>query len=104
MGKPWVCLWERLIKETSDFVLVHDGQKNPGQFKFPAAEVRFYTRTYHMVLEGKPVRTWVKFKYDLREGEVSVDVTWHDPAERKVQESMAMAVPKEVMDGGKQTT
>lgn len=100
MSKPWVCLWERLIKESPEFVLIKDGQQNPGQFKFPPEEVRFYTRIYQMVLERGPVRTWVKFVYDLREGEVSVDLTWHDPRRRKkVEESMTMAVPKEVMNG-----
>jgi len=59
--------------------LVHDGQKNPGQFQFPPEEVRFYTRTYRWLIDGKPVNTWVKFIYDLREGEATVEATFHEP-------------------------
>lgn len=88
----WMCDWEKLLKRTGLFVLVHDGQNNPGQFKLPPEEVRFYTRTYRMVLVGGPVNTWVKFKYDLREDEVNIDVTYHEP-NLHINETMVLNTP-----------
>ena len=80
MTKPWMCFWERkLFHKSREWELVHDGQQNPGQFQFPPEEVRFYTRTYRWILDGTPVNTWVKFIYDLREGEATVEATFHEP-------------------------
>ena len=100
MKDSWMCLWERLIKDAGAFVLVHDGQRNPGQFEFPPEEIRFYTRTYRLLIDGEPVNTWVKFKYDLREGEVSVDLTWREP-DKNSKETMALSIPvvTEAIDG-----
>ena len=98
--KSWICCWEKLVKKwgLGEFRLVHDGQRNPGQFEFPPEEVRFYTKVYRWFVDGQPVDTWVKFKYDLREGEVGVDVTFHDPTKpqkKAEKESMVLSNPKE---------
>lgn len=95
----WVCLWERFVQQLG-LVLVHDGQRNPGQFEFPPEEVRFYTKTYQVHLDGQPVKTWVKFRYDLREGEVGVDLTWREP-DKNQKETMEMSIPEiqEVVNG-----
>lgn len=98
-GPGWVCLWERLIRKMGDFVLVHDGTRNPGQFEFPPDEVRFYTRVYQWVIDGEPVNTFVKFKYDLREGEVDVDLTWREPKKKVQREGMVLTNAKEKMNG-----
>ena len=98
MDRIWMCDWEKLMIKTGLFKLVHDGQHNPGQFELPPEEVRFYTKTYQMILSEGPVHTWVKFKYDLREGEVSVDLTWHEPKEKTRHEEMAMTNVKEVVN------
>ncbi len=64
-GNKRMCLLEKFFK-SNGFVLVHDGQNNPGQFKLPPEEVKCYTRKYRLVLDGKPVNTWVVFRYDER--------------------------------------
>ena len=60
-----VCLLEKTLKRLG-FVLTHDGQRNPGQFKLPPEEVRCFTRKYRLKLDGEFVNTWAVFKYDER--------------------------------------
>ena len=99
INKLWMCDWEKLLKQTGVFVLVHDGQNNPGQFVLPPEEVRFYTRTYRMILGGQPVNTWVKFRYDLREEEVALDVTYREPKVHKSETMILKPSPKGVNSG-----
>ena len=94
-GPSWVCCWEKLCI-TLGFRLLHDGQNNPGQFVLPPEEVRFYTRFYQGMMDGKPISTFVKFIYDEREGEVSADISMRDPQRNdgsKRREKMTMLVP-----------
>ena len=94
-GPSWVCCWEELCI-TLGFRLVHDGQRNPGQFNLPPEEVRFYTRLYQGMMDGKPISTFVRFIYDEREGEVKADISMRDPRRNdgaKRREKMMMLVP-----------
>lgn len=95
MAKQWECFWERLIRRSPEWVLVHDGQRNPGQFEFPPEEVRFYTRVYRWLIDGEPVNTWAKFVYDLREGEATVHLTYHEPGFKgeQTKETMVLDIP-----------
>ena len=99
--KPWVLSWEKFIQMwgLGEFRLIHDGQRNPGQFEFPPDQVKFYTKTYQWFLDGKPVKTFVKFKYDLREGEATMIVTFHNPREKTEREEMVLRNAKEVLNG-----
>jgi hypothetical protein len=75
------CNLERLLIKAG-FRLIHDGQKNPGQFTLPPEEVKFFTRKYRWFLEGVFVNTWVKFMYDRRnseEWEVKFEFYSRDP-------------------------
>jgi len=95
-GPSWVSVWEELCI-TLGFKLVHDGQRNPGQFALPPEEVRFYTRLYQGMLDGQPISTYVKFIYDERKGEVDMDISMRDPRRKdgaKRREQMSMVVPK----------
>jgi hypothetical protein len=100
--KMWVSGWEKLVQRfgLGRFVLVHDGQRNPGQFELPPEDVRFYTKIYRWEIDGKFINTWVKFKYDLRDNEVGMDLTFHDPLKpkgsKRQKESLVMWNPKEV--------
>ena len=99
MTKPWMCWWERkFFQNKPEWMLVHDGQQNPCQFEFRPEEVRFYTRTYRLILKGGPVNTWVKWIYDLREEEATVEATFHEPG----GEDETMTFVKEAV-GGRQT-
>lgn len=61
-----MCNLEKLCKILG-FRLVHDGQRNPGQFKFPPDQVACFTRKYRLHLfDGQAVDWWVVFKYDRR--------------------------------------
>ena len=94
-GPSWVSCWEELCK-TLGFRLVHDGQRNPGQFELPPEEVRFYTRLYQGMLDGQPISTFVKFIYDERKGEVDMEISMRDPRKKdgaKRQEQMTMVMP-----------
>lgn len=89
--------WEELCI-TLGFRLLHDGQQNPGQFELPPDQVRFYTRLYQGMMDGKPISTFVKFIYDEREGEVDMEISIRDPrrnAKRREQMTMVMPVKKE---------
>lgn len=55
-----ICPLEEFFRDIIGFKLVHDGQRNPGQFKFPPEEVRCFTRRYR---KGE---TGILFQYDLR--------------------------------------
>lgn len=93
MSQPsWMCLWEKLCIRMG-MKLIHNGKDNPGQFRLPSNEVRFYTRTYQGYMDGELINTYVKFIYDERDGEVSVEISSKGPREK---ETMAMAIPKEV--------
>lgn len=99
MKRPWMCFWERrFFHNRADWLLEHDGQRNPGQFEFPPGEILYYTRTYRLQLGGELQGTWVRFRYDLREEEATVDLTWHEPGEND-KETLVMAGLKEASDG-----
>lgn len=65
MNNHRMCLLERFFKEHG-FVLVHDGRRNPCQYKLPPSEVSCYTMKYQLKMDGEFVNTWVVFKYDNR--------------------------------------
>ena len=73
-------------------MLIHDGQRNPGQFVLPPEEVRFYTRVYQAKMDGQLISTYVKFIYDEREGEVDMEISMREPKVRR-REQMSMLVP-----------
>lgn len=60
-----MCLLERLVRFYGG-VLVHDGQRSPGQFQLPPEEVAFFTRKYRLTMDGEFINTWITFKYDNR--------------------------------------
>ena len=92
MKGAWISEWER-IAQRAGFVLIHDGLKNPGQFNLPPDQVRYYTRKYRLkLLDVGFVNTWLVFVYDLREGEVRMDLTHRDPMKRKESETMVMEI------------
>lgn len=99
-NKRWICGWEQLCIDFG-FTLLHNGQNNPGQFELPPEEVRFYTMLYQGVLDGAPISTYVKFIYDLREGEVDMQMSWRDPrTKKKKAEKSKLDMPaiKEVLN------
>ena len=94
-GPSWVSIWEELCINLG-FRLLHDGQRNPGQFSLPPEEVRFYTKYYQAVMDGEPIHFFVKFVYDEREGEVNAYISMRDPRRKdgaKRREHMKMLVP-----------
>lgn len=89
----YMCNLERLLIRAG-FRLVHDGQKNPGQFILPREEVKFFTRKYRWFLEGVFVNTWVVFKYDRRNSDdwsVNFEFYSRDPG-IKGREEMSLIV------------
>jgi hypothetical protein len=58
--------------------LVHSGKEgdNPDQMDTPS----FYTRVYRMKLDGDFIDTWVRFKYNLRDGWADFYVSFREPA------------------------
>lgn len=99
MSKPWMCMWERrLFHRSGWWRLVHDGQENPGQFQFPPEEIRFYTRTYRLCLDGELLSTWVRFVYDLREGDSTVKASIHEQGKpgQALEETLELDVSGEV--------
>lgn len=95
-GPGWVCVWERVARQVG-FVLVHDGQRNPGQFKLAPEDVRYYTKKYRWRIDGQFVNTWLTFVYDMRKGEVDVEVSYKEPkSQRTRRETMVL---KEVLNG-----
>jgi len=57
-----------------DFRLIHDGQRNPGQFEFPPEDIKCFTRKYERI-NGFGFINGITFKYDLRnlgKGEIRV--------------------------------
>lgn len=87
-GKPEGirCLLEKgLCANRNLFKLVHDGSQGGS---------RFYTKVYRMVLDGKPVNTWIRFTYDLRAGWADVSFSYKAPAEIEKQLERANG-PKE---------
>lgn len=68
------CLLERLVSRTA--ILVYDGKlhREPVQIDNPT----FYTRVYHLVLDGKPVNTWIRFIYNQRDGWADMRISLKD--------------------------
>ena len=103
--EPWMCFDEKVFSQQwglGKFVLIHDGPRNPIQFELPRDQVKFYTRTYQWYIDGKPVHTFLMFKYDLRAG--TVEMTWHikDPeSNRTIKEEKELIIGsnKEVFNG-----
>ena len=92
-------IWETLIKSwgLGEFRLVHDGQRNPGQFEFPPGDVKFYTKIYQLYLDGKPTDIKVKFKYDLRGSNYAgAELIWGEDGKKIEREEMVLANAKEV--------
>ena len=70
----WMCELERYFYQHPDWDLIHDGQKNPGQFKFPPKDIRCFTRRYKCTTEEahRFIGAWgAMFRYDLRNGIVA---------------------------------
>lgn len=89
----YMCNLEKLLVKAG-FRLIHDGQKNPGQFTLPPQEVKFFTRKYRWFLEGVLVNTWVVFKYDRRNSDdwmVNFEFYSRDPG-IKGREEMSLIV------------
>jgi len=97
MTKRWICGWEQLCIDLG-FTLLHNGQDNPGQFKLPPEEVRFYTMLYQGSLDGQPISTFVQFVYDMREGEVDMNITWRDPRTNKKKKQSSKLDDKNVKE------
>ncbi len=74
--KTGMCFWEKVCI-SAGFRLIHDGQRNPGQFVLQPQDVKFYTRKYQLYLDGKPVNTFVTFIYDKREA-VDIRISYKD--------------------------
>ena len=73
-----ICLLEKtLIK--AGFVLIHDGQRNPGQFKLPPEEVKCFVRKYRWKVDGVFVNTWAVFKYDERSQFADFEIMSREP-------------------------
>jgi len=73
-----MCLLEKTFRKLG-FVLTHDGQRNPGQFKLPPEEVRCFIRKYRLKIDGQWVHTWVVFKYDERSQFADFEITSREP-------------------------
>lgn len=74
--KPWwMCNLEEYFWENPEWELIHDGQRNPGQFEFPPDDIRCFTRRYKCIgKSGLWGIVWgITFQYDLRSG--GADVT-----------------------------
>lgn len=79
-----MCLMEKLFIGLG-FVLIHDGQRNPGQFNLPPEEVKFFTRKYRLSLDGEFVNTWAVFRYDERSNFADFEITSREPMTRGKQ-------------------
>lgn len=73
-----MCRLEKLLISVG-FELVHDGQRNPGQFELPPEEIVCYTRKYRLRMDGIPVNTWAKFTYDGRSQVADFELYSRDP-------------------------
>jgi hypothetical protein len=93
----WISGWEQLCIDLH-FKLLHDGLKNPGQFTFEPDDLRFYTMLYQGVLDGMPIMTFVRFRYDLRKGEVDMFPSCHDPRKVKKKTEKATMLIKRPME------
>ena len=76
--KEQICLLENTLKRLG-FVLTHDGQRNPGQFKLPPEEVRCFIRKYRLKLDNRFVNTWAVFKYDERSQFADFEIMSREP-------------------------
>lgn len=88
-----MCFWEEVCI-VAGFRLIHDGKKNPGQFNLASKDVKFYTRKYQGYLDGKPVNTFVTFKYDEREA-VDISISYKDKKSKQTGE-LILGTAKEV--------
>jgi len=68
-----VCFTEKMFRRLG-FRLMHDGSRNPQEFKLDPNDVRFFTRKLRLFLDGEPTKTIATFKYDYRSG-VMIDCT-----------------------------
>ena len=73
-----MCLLEKVIMK-SGFVLVHDGQRNPGQFILPPEEIKCFTRKYRLKSDGEFLNTWIVFKYDQRSQMADFEIYSREP-------------------------
>lgn len=78
MSKTGMCFWERVCIEAG-FRLIHDGSNSPGdlQKKLGVNGTNFYLKKYRWYIDGKPVNTFVTFKYDEREA-VDIQISYKD--------------------------
>lgn len=81
MNSEKMCLLERVLR-ASGFVMVHNGQQNPGQIILPPEEVACFTRKYRLTIDGEFVNTWVTFKYDRRSQFADFEVYSREPETR----------------------
>ena len=96
MNEPKMCLLERFFRNNG-FKLVHDGQKNPGQFQFSPEEVRYYTRKYRLQIDHEWQNTWVVFKYDERSQFADFEIYSREPNNRG-REKMVMQRPPDIAE------
>lgn len=98
-----MCFWEKVCI-AAGFRLVHDGSNSPGELqqKLGVNDTKFYIKEYRWYLDGKPVNTWVKFKYDEREA-VDVSVSYKDKTNGRKGELVLEQV-KEAIKGGDSET
>ena len=98
MNKRWIHRAEQFCID-SKMVLLHDGLNNPGQFKLPPEDIRFYTMVYQAVMDGRCVNTFFKFKYDLRDRlNFWMSITFRDPTKKTQRVEMIMENPEEVVN------
>jgi len=95
-----MCRLERLFI-TMGFKLVHDGQRNPGRFKLPPEEIKFFTRKYQLYMDDKPQSTWAVFKYDERSKFVDFDLHFSEQGDKGARQQFRLneESTKEVFDG-----
>lgn len=72
------CLLERTFIRLG-FVLIHDGQRNPGQFNLPPEEIRCFTRKYRLKIDNEFVNTWAVFMYDERSQFADFEIMSREP-------------------------
>lgn len=100
-GKPKVIedLLETLIKNFpfGKFVCVHDGSKEPTDIDY-LEKPTFFTRVYQWVVDDEPVKTQITFKYDLRTGRASAQMSHYSLEEfaRVLEQITTKVAPDQV--------
>lgn len=61
------CMVEGAVAKCGLFTLEHDGS---------GGDSRFFTRVYRGILDGKPINTWIRFRYDYRTGWADVSMSY----------------------------